>query len=172
MCAVMLTSLNFALQTCLHGFNTDVDCHHLIFSDAMHNMSCGLIKHLFDVTEQALHASGQYYTVKERFKEVPSASAPRTSQQHSGRAWGLVCRCVCLAWWTWSPTVTLSQVQDCFAEVACYCGNVPAHACLQAVESSPPRSSLAASLYMLKLSAGQGLSERHFACPQCACIPY
>ena len=68
----MLTSLNLALQTCLHGFNTDVDCHHLIFPDAMHNTSCGLIKHLFDVTEQALQASGQYNIVKERFKEVPS----------------------------------------------------------------------------------------------------
>ena len=60
------------LQTCLHGFNSDVDCHRLIFLDAMHNTSSGLFKHLQERTESALKATHQLEEVQERCKQLPS----------------------------------------------------------------------------------------------------
>ena len=60
------------LQTCLDGFNTDVDCHRLIFQDALHNTSSGLFKHLLERTESALQTSGQLEEVRERCKQLPS----------------------------------------------------------------------------------------------------
>ena len=59
-------------QTCLNGFNTSTDCHRLIFPDAMHNTSSGLLKHLLDLTEIALKDSSQHEDIQERLKLVPS----------------------------------------------------------------------------------------------------
>ena len=59
-------------QTCLDGFNTSTDCHRLIFPDAMHNTSSGLLKHLLDLTETVLRNSSQHEDIQERLKLVPS----------------------------------------------------------------------------------------------------
>lgn len=60
------------LQTCLDEFNTDVDCHRLIFPDALHNISSGLFKHMLELTENALGNSGQLEEVKQRCEQLPS----------------------------------------------------------------------------------------------------
>ena len=70
-CCLRAHSLHL-LQTSLDGFNTDVDCHRLIFPDAMHNTSSGLVKHLLKLTEKALENSGQDDEVGEHFKQTPS----------------------------------------------------------------------------------------------------
>ena len=162
----------------------------------MHNTSCGLIKHLFDVTEKKLHASGQYNIVKERFKQVPSymdlhlpakrlvAKNITATQRHSLGA----CMPVCLLGledmepYCHAFTGARTLCRHCFGNVATCMATRHClwHAQLTGwVDGDSACLPSSSREWPSLLTDGQPVHadanfrpERHSACPQCASITY